>query len=197
MQLVANQALTSYINTSFPWALSRSCNLHHFLCIVSNALRLPTPSPPPLRLPPTARSSSTSRKQLASRAPPPRPVNRFANDLDALRFAGILPDGHRLVEAAHGAAARRRQEEEDRQQAAAARAARARAKALAAAEAAAEAVRGAAREEEEEAENRRMAGAGHVRQCTLNPALLVFKRYSTNYVLYYPACSGLVTPLRR
>ncbi|GLC35766.1 hypothetical protein PLESTB_000492000 [Pleodorina starrii] len=89
------------------------------------------------------RSSSGSFRRRA--APPPPPPPRFLvpvpDDPAAMRFAGLLPEGHRLVAGAHAAAERRRQQEEAERQAAEAREARAQARAQAEAQAAAQAAR--------------------------------------------------------
>ncbi|KAG2443011.1 hypothetical protein HYH02_009427 [Chlamydomonas schloesseri] len=78
-----------------------------------------------------SRSTPSSRRR-APPPPPPRPHNRYADDPHAMRFAGLLPDGHRLVSGAHAARERRLREEDEARRAAEAKAARARARAEAA-----------------------------------------------------------------
>ncbi|EFJ47116.1 hypothetical protein VOLCADRAFT_117895, partial [Volvox carteri f. nagariensis] len=80
-----------------------------------------------------ARSTPSTSGSSRRRAPPvllptPRTVSHEPDDPASLRFAGLLPEGHRLVAGAHAAAERRRQREEDERRAAEAREARARAR---------------------------------------------------------------------
>ncbi|GFR41291.1 hypothetical protein Agub_g1796, partial [Astrephomene gubernaculifera] len=78
------------------------------------------------RAPSTQLSSARPFSHLLSSGPPDDPAS--------LRFAGLLPEGHRLVAGARAVAERRRQQEEEQRRAAEARAeARARARAEAAA----------------------------------------------------------------
>jgi hypothetical protein len=113
---------------------------------------------PVCRPPLAARSMSSGRRRAPPLPLPPPPPWGLSGDPNVLRFAALLPEGHRLVEGAQAAQERRRREEEEARRAIASREARARARAAAEVLATEAAARAAAEAAEAAETERRMQG---------------------------------------